>query len=75
MKPILKYRGGKSKEIPRYLNLIPKFETYYEPFLGGGATYFHLEPKKAFVSDINSNLIDFYNEISSDNLNYKTNMN
>ena len=67
MKPILKYRGGKSKEIPRYLNLIPKFETYYEPFLGGGATYFHLEPKKAFVSDINSNLIDFYNEISSDN--------
>ncbi|PRT74740.1 DNA methyltransferase [Streptococcus anginosus] len=67
MKPILKYRGGKSKEIPRYLNLIPKFETYYEPFLGGGATYFHLEPKKAFVSDINSNLIDFYKEISSDN--------
>lgn len=36
MKPILKYGGGKSKEIPHYLNLIPKFETYYEPFLGGG---------------------------------------
>ena len=67
MKPILKYGGGKSKEIPHYLNLIPKFETYYEPFLGGGATYFYLEPKKAFVSDINSNLIDFYDEISSDN--------
>lgn len=67
MKPILKYRGGKSKEIPNYIKLIPKFETYYEPFLGGGATYFYLEPEKAFISDINSNLIDFYREIASDN--------
>ncbi|HGO5857470.1 Modification methylase DpnIIA [Mannheimia haemolytica] len=67
MKPILKYRGGKSKEIPNYIHLIPKFETYYEPFLGGGATYFYLEPEKAFVSDINSSLIQFYQEVGSDN--------
>ncbi|HEA3261863.1 TPA: Dam family site-specific DNA-(adenine-N6)-methyltransferase [Pasteurella multocida] len=67
MKPILKYRGGKSKEIPNYIHLIPKFDTYYEPFLGGGATYFYLEPEKAFVSDINSSLIQFYQEIGSDN--------
>lgn len=66
MKPILKYRGGKSKEINNYINLIPDFETYYEPFLGGGATYFHLEPDKAVIGDINTALIDFYKEIGSD---------
>lgn len=64
MKPILKYRGGKSKEIPAYIDYIPQFETYYEPFFGGGATYFYLEPKQAFISDINKSLITFYEEIS-----------
>ena len=37
MKPILKYRGGKSREIKYFKKHIPKFDTYYEPFLGGGA--------------------------------------
>jgi len=36
MKPILKYSGGKAKEIPKYINRIPSFEKYYEPFFGGG---------------------------------------
>lgn len=66
MKPILKYVGGKSKEISNYIKLIPKFETYYEPFLGGGATYFYLEPNKAVIGDINTSLINFYKEIGSD---------
>ena len=65
MKPILKYRGGKSKEIPSFVDFIPEFDTYYEPFFGGGATYFHLEPQKAFISDINELLINFYTEVSS----------
>ena len=67
MKPILKYRGGKSKEIPNYISLVPKFDIYHEPFFGGGATYFYLEPQKAFISDINNNLINFYKEISGIN--------
>ncbi|WP_236253698.1 DNA adenine methylase [Streptococcus mitis] len=65
MKPILKYRGGKSKEIPSFIDFIPEFDTYYEPFLGGGATYFYLEPEKAFISDVNELLINFYSEVSS----------
>lgn len=64
LKPILKYRGGKSKEIPAYVNYIPKFDTYFEPFFGGGATFFYLEPGKSFVSDVNESLINFYNEVS-----------
>jgi len=44
MNPVLKYRGGKSREIPRFLQYIPDdFNRYIEPFFGGGAVYFHLE--------------------------------
>lgn len=69
MKPILKYAGGKSKEINNYIRLIPKFETYYEPFLGGGATYFYLEHEKAVIGDVNVALIDFYKEVGSNKFN------
>ncbi len=61
MKPMIKYRGGKSKEIPNIMWHIPRFTgRYIEPFLGGGALFFHLEPRQAIINDINSKLIDFY---------------
>lgn len=61
MKPLVKYRGGKSKEIPHLIKHIPSFEgRYIEPFFGGGALFFYLEPKKAIINDINSKLISFY---------------
>lgn len=67
MKPILKYRGGKSKEIPFLEKHIPTFKgRYIEPFLGGGALFFHLEPKNAIINDINEKLISFYKGIKSD---------
>ena len=53
MKPLVKYRGGKSREIPHILKHIPEYEgKYIEPFLGGGALYFYLEPKEAIINDI-----------------------
>ncbi|MEG1567742.1 MAG: Dam family site-specific DNA-(adenine-N6)-methyltransferase [Anaerovoracaceae bacterium] len=68
MKPLIKYRGGKSKEIPHIMEHIPQYNgRYIEPFFGGGALYFHLEPKKAIINDINSKLIAFYNGVK---LNY-----
>lgn len=67
MKPLIKYRGGKSREIPNIEKYIPQFNgRYIEPFLGGGALYFYLEPQKAIISDINSKLIDFYNGVKND---------
>lgn len=61
MNPVLKYRGGKSREIPRFLQYIPKnFNRYIEPFFGGGAVYFYLEPTKAIINDVNQRLINFY---------------
>ena len=66
MKPLVKYRGGKSKEIAHLERHIPKFSgKYIEPFFGGGAMFFYLEPKKAIINDINSKLMTFYNEVKS----------
>ena len=65
MKPIIKYCGGKSREIKYFAKYFPdSFETYYEPFLGGGAVFFEFMPKQAFLSDSNRQLMDFYKDFS-----------
>lgn len=64
MKPIIKYRGGKSKEISNFIQFVPKdYDRYVEPFLGGAALYFYLEPHSALINDINSKLINFYKSV------------
>lgn len=66
MKPVIKYRGGKGKEIPLFEKHIPtSYKTYYEPFVGGGAVFFHLEPQKAVINDINAPLMAFYEELKT----------
>ena len=64
MKPMLKYRGGKSKEIKFYEKYFRiEYDRYFEPFFGGGATYFYFEPNKAVINDLNNKLIGFYNDV------------
>lgn len=64
MNPMLKYRSGKSKEIVHFINNMPKeYMRYIEPFLGGGALYFYLQPKKSIINDINYKLYSFYKEM------------
>jgi DNA adenine methylase len=66
MKPLIKYRGGKSTEISNIVRHIPKYKgRYIEPFFGGGALYFFLEPKRAIVNDINSKLMAFYSGVKN----------
>jgi DNA adenine methylase len=60
--PFLKWVGGKSRLIPQYQPHFPaKFDIYFEPFLGGGAVFFHLNPRTAMISDLNPELINTYN--------------
>jgi DNA adenine methylase len=60
-RPFLKWAGGKSQLIQQYLPYFPQdFRTYYEPFLGGGAIFFHLQPKRAWLVDINAELVNVY---------------
>jgi DNA adenine methylase len=57
-RPFLKWVGGKRSILPELLDRMPKeYARYYEPFLGGGALFFAVQPKKAFLSDINFHLI------------------
>ncbi|MCK5043729.1 DNA adenine methylase [Candidatus Pacearchaeota archaeon] len=60
MKPLIKWAGGKSSEVKYVKNIIPKFDRYIEPFFGGGALFFKLEPKKAIINDVSNELITFY---------------
>ena len=65
--PVLKWVGGKRQLIEIFLDLIPENFSYYcEPFLGGGALFFYLQPKNAFINDINSDLILVYKIIRDD---------
>ncbi len=70
-KPFVKWVGGKRQLLKQfmYLNLYPphgfdpKKNTYFEPFVGGGAVFFDIFPKKAVLSDMNFELIMAYNII------------
>lgn len=63
----LRYPGGKSKLLSFLIDYLPHKEDiqgkYIEPFVGGGAVYFHIKPEKASISDLNKELIDLYKGI------------
>ncbi len=65
--PILKWAGGKRQLLSGIQRYMPdKFTTYYEPFAGGAAVLFHLQPQKAVINDINAELINLYEVIRDD---------
>lgn len=61
-KPPVKWAGGKAQLIPQFEPLFPKkeYNLYIEPFVGGGAVFFHLLPRRAILIDSNEELINFY---------------
>jgi DNA adenine methylase len=62
--PVLKWVGGKRQLLPSIKPMLPKrITSYCEPFVGGGAVLFDLQPKKAIVNDINIDLILVYTVI------------
>lgn len=62
--PFLKWAGGKRQLLPEIRKYIPKYyDTYFEPFVGAGAVFFDLQPKKAVINDINGELINTYQTI------------
>lgn len=66
--PFLKWVGGKRQLIPSIVDLLPKNIkelNYVEPFIGGGAVLFHLQPKNAVINDFNEELVNVYNVIKN----------
>src|SRR5215813_7734323 len=62
--PFLKWAGGKERELKHIVPVIPDFENYYEPFVGGGAVFFSLKANKRFINDKSSELINLYKMIA-----------
>ena len=66
-KPFVKWAGGKRQIIDELKKYIPdEFNTYYEPFIGGGALLFELAPKKAVINDSNAELMNVYQVLCDD---------
>lgn len=60
-KPFVKWAGGKRQILDKLIKYVPEdFNTYYEPFVGGGALFFELSPKNAVINDSNEELINVF---------------
>ena len=68
LSPLLKYPGGKEKELKYILpNLPKKTDAFFEPFIGGGAVYFSLDAKQYYINDKSTELIQLYQMIATQN--------
>lgn len=67
VEPLLKWPGGKREIVPQLLSVLPNsFSRYFEPFVGGGALFFALLPRRAILSDSNEELINCYRQVRDD---------
>ncbi len=64
VQPVVKWVGGKRQLLPNLIPLFPKgIESYCEPFFGGGAVLFNLQPEQGQINDINEDLMNMYTVI------------
>jgi DNA adenine methylase len=63
--PFIKWAGGKEQELKHILPLVPPFDDYYEPFVGGGAVFFSVQARRAFINDRSPELVNLYRVIAS----------
>lgn len=65
VKPILKWAGGKTQMLNTILPKVPlSYGRYIEPFFGGGALFFALQPKTSIIADSNPELINMYQQVA-----------
>src|SRR5438309_11558695 len=64
---LLKWAGGKEQELKYILPLIPSFDDYYEPFVGGGAVFFSIQSQRKFINDKSSELYNLYIMVAQQN--------
>jgi DNA adenine methylase len=64
-RPLVKWAGGKNQLLPRLLPQVPsQYNRYIEPFFGGGALFFKLQPDQAIIADRNPELINLYQTVA-----------
>lgn len=69
IRPFVKWAGGKRQILDKLKSFMPEeYNTYYEPFIGGGALFFDIKPKCAVINDSNSELMNVFNVLCHDKL-------
>lgn len=67
LQPIIKWPGGKEKELKYILPNTPSFERYFEPFVGGGSVFMAMTATEYYINDLSTELISLYNNIATSN--------
>lgn len=68
LSPLIKYPGGKEKELNYIIPALPeRIDSYYEPFVGGGAVYFTIDAKAYYINDKSDELISLYEMVKEQN--------
>ncbi len=67
MSSLLKWAGGKEQELKYIQPLLPSFQNYYEPFVGGGAVFFSVQAEKKFINDKSPELMHLYMMVAENN--------
>lgn len=66
-KPVIKWSGSKRSQASEIIKYLPdRFDTYYEPFVGGGSMLYAISPGKAVCGDICEPLIALWNKIKDE---------
>lgn len=65
--PIIKWPGGKEKELKYIIPNLPVFDRYFEPFVGGGSVFMCIEAKEYKINDLSNELIQLYQYIKTKN--------
>lgn len=65
LQPIIKWPGGKEKELKYILPNLPSFKRYFEPFVGGGSVFMAVNADEYHINDLSYELISLYNSIST----------
>lgn len=65
LSPIVKWPGGKEKELKYIIPNAPKFKRFFEPFVGGGSVFMGIKAKEYYINDFSSELIELYNSIAT----------
>lgn len=64
--PIIKWAGGKERELPHIVeNAPPEYERYFEPFVGGGSVFAAMKAKQCFINDKSDELMALYGAIKA----------
>lgn len=74
--PLIKYPGGKEKELNYIIPALPKrIDSYYEPFVGGGAVFFAINAKDYYINDKSDELVSLYDMVKQQNAEFFAKLN